>query len=102
MIGSRVFTARAEVLASLNHPNIAAIYGLEDVNGVSLVEFVEGEDLAQRIGRGRVRYRWIEKPSRPASSQLLTGASPGSPNRCFAAAISSPSRSRPQSQWPCI
>ena len=37
----------AEVLASLNHPNIAAIYGLEDADGVKalVMELVEGEDL---------------------------------------------------------
>ncbi len=44
----------AEVLASLNHPNIAAIYGFEDgAAGKALVmELVEGDDLAQRIARG--------------------------------------------------
>src|SRR3954467_6285846 len=37
----------AEVLASLNHPNIAAIYGLEEGDGVTalVMELVEGEDL---------------------------------------------------------
>ena len=41
----------AQVLASLNHPNVAAIYGLEDASGdVSLaLEFVDGEDLSERI-----------------------------------------------------
>ena len=50
------FQREAEVLASLNHPNIAAIYGLEDVDGVKalVMELVEGEDLAQRIARGAV------------------------------------------------
>ena len=40
------FKREAQVLASLNHPNIAAIYGLEDVGAtVALVmELVEGED----------------------------------------------------------
>src|SRR5688572_18631643 len=44
----------AEVLASLNHPHIAAIYGLEDAGGVKalVMELVEGDDLAQRIARG--------------------------------------------------
>ena len=43
----------AEVLASLNHPNIAAIYGLEDADGVMalVMELVEGADLAERIAR---------------------------------------------------
>jgi Tol biopolymer transport system component len=43
-------TREAQVLASLNHPNIAAIYGIE---GHALVmELVEGEDLSARIARG--------------------------------------------------
>src|SRR6188508_756636 len=46
----------AEVLASLNHPNIAAIYGLEDANGVKalVLELVEGEDLSLRTARGAI------------------------------------------------
>src|SRR4026209_2612409 len=50
------FQREAEVLASLNHPNIAAIYGLEDGGGVSalVMELVEGEDLSQRIARGAI------------------------------------------------
>jgi eukaryotic-like serine/threonine-protein kinase len=46
----------AQVLASLNHPNIASIYGLEATEGTLALalEFVEGEDLAQRLGRGAV------------------------------------------------
>ena len=48
------FQREAEVLASLNHPNIAAIYGLENAEGVKalVMELVEGEDLAERIARG--------------------------------------------------
>jgi hypothetical protein len=46
------FAREAKTLASLNHPHIAAIYGLE---GRALVmELVEGEDLAARIARGAV------------------------------------------------
>src|SRR6202171_233561 len=37
------FTREAQVLASLNHPNIAAIYGIED--HAIIMELVEGEDL---------------------------------------------------------
>ena len=50
------FQREAEVLASLNHPNIAAIYGLEHANGVKalVMELVEGEDLAERIARGPI------------------------------------------------
>jgi eukaryotic-like serine/threonine-protein kinase len=50
------FSREAQVLASLNHPNIAHIHGLEEANGVTalVLELVEGEDLAQRIARGPV------------------------------------------------
>jgi serine/threonine protein kinase len=48
------FTREAQVLASLNHPNIAAIYELEDASGVQalVLEFVEGPTLAERISQG--------------------------------------------------
>ena len=48
------FEREARVLASLNHPHIGAIYGLEEADDVTalVMELVEGEDLAQRIGRG--------------------------------------------------
>jgi len=50
------FQREAKVLASLNHPHIAAIYGLEDAEGVKalVMELVEGEDLAQRLVRGPI------------------------------------------------
>jgi serine/threonine protein kinase len=48
------FQREAEVLASLNHPNIGAIYDLEEANGSRflVLELVEGETLAERIARG--------------------------------------------------
>jgi Tol biopolymer transport system component len=50
------FTREAQVLASLNHPNIAAIYHVEDTaDGPAIVmELVEGETLAERISRGPI------------------------------------------------
>jgi Tol biopolymer transport system component len=47
------FEREARVLASLNHPNIGAIYGLEEAAGVRglVLELVEGETLAERIRR---------------------------------------------------
>jgi Tol biopolymer transport system component len=50
------FEREAKVLASLNHPNIAAIYGVEEGGGVPalVLELVEGPTLAQRIARGPV------------------------------------------------
>jgi len=51
------FQREAEVLASLNHPNIAAIYDLEEAEGIRflVLELVEGETLAERIQRGPIR-----------------------------------------------
>src|SRR5512139_331430 len=48
------FTREAHVLASLNHPNIAAIHGLEDGGEVQalVLELVEGPALADRIAQG--------------------------------------------------
>jgi Tol biopolymer transport system component len=50
------FQREAEVLASLNHPNIAALYGLEDSGGVRalVMELVEGPTLADRIAQGPI------------------------------------------------
>src|SRR5688572_22608808 len=50
------FQREAEVLASLNHPHIAGIYGLEESAGVTalVMELVDGEDLSQRIARGAI------------------------------------------------
>jgi Tol biopolymer transport system component len=44
----------ARTLASLNHPNVAAIYGIERTNGTPalIMELVEGATLAERIARG--------------------------------------------------
>ena len=48
------FEREAKVLASLNHPNIASIYGLEEAAGVQalVLELVEGPTLADRIKQG--------------------------------------------------
>src|SRR5262245_52270325 len=50
------FEREAKTLASLNHPNIAIIHGLEKSQGTSalVMELVEGEDLSERIARGAI------------------------------------------------
>jgi Tol biopolymer transport system component len=50
------FQREAEVLATLNHPNIAAIHDLEETSGTRylVLELVEGETLADRIARGPI------------------------------------------------
>src|SRR5689334_12128885 len=48
------FEREARALASLNHPNVAAIYGVEEVGGTPylVLEFVDGETLEARLKRG--------------------------------------------------
>jgi eukaryotic-like serine/threonine-protein kinase len=50
------FQREAEVLAALNHPNIAAIYGLERTPDFTalVMELVEGDDLSERIAKGAI------------------------------------------------
>ena len=50
------FQREAKVLASLNHPNIAIIHGLERTGDVYalVMELVPGDDLSQRIARGKI------------------------------------------------
>src|SRR5712691_4749459 len=53
------FQREAELLATLNHPHIAAVYGLETVDGLTglVMELVEGETLADLIARGPLAIR---------------------------------------------
>src|SRR6266536_1672023 len=48
------FQREARLLASLMHPNVAAIHGLEEADGAPylVLEYVEGETLADRLARG--------------------------------------------------
>jgi serine/threonine-protein kinase len=50
------FQREAQVLASLNHPNIAQIYGLEESNNTRCIvmELVAGETLQERLKRGPI------------------------------------------------
>ena len=62
------FATEAQVLASLNHPNIAVLYGIERVaQSIALVlEYVDGETLAERLQRGPLAIR----DARPIASQV--------------------------------
>ncbi|MGA7886389.1 MAG: serine/threonine-protein kinase, partial [Acidobacteriaceae bacterium] len=84
------FEREAQLLASLNHPRIAAIYGVEESGATRalVMELVEGPTLAERIGPSIPRERpkaGSGSPARPASSG--SGAKPAS-----AAAVSSHAR----------
>jgi serine/threonine protein kinase len=59
------FIREAQTLASLNHPNIAQIYGLEESGGVRalVMELVEGEDLTVHIAR------WTDPAQRGAADR---------------------------------
>ena len=68
------FRREARVLASLNHPNIAHIHGIEEADGVTalVLELIEGEDLAQRLSRGPLlsMKRWREASSAASGRRL--------------------------------
>jgi len=51
------FSREAQLLAALNHPNIAAVYGVEEAGGglALVLEYVDGETLADRIRKGPIR-----------------------------------------------
>ncbi|MSO45442.1 MAG: serine/threonine-protein kinase [Acidobacteria bacterium] len=54
------FQREAEVLASLNHPNIAIIHGLEEADGVKalVMELVEGDDLSEKLKVRSEKGKW--------------------------------------------
>jgi eukaryotic-like serine/threonine-protein kinase len=65
------FEREAQVLASLNHPNIAAIYGLEESNGIRalVMELVEGKTLGERLSVAAVSPPPGSSPKRKAASE---------------------------------
>ena len=85
------FSRDAQVLASLNHPNIAHIHGLEEAGGITalVLELVEGEDLAQRIARGALPLDEALPIARQIADALEAAHEQGS-----SIAISSPPTSR--------
>ena len=78
------FESEAQVLASLNHPGVAHLYGFEAAalpEGGSahflVMELVEGEDLAQRLSRGAIPV--ADTASRLASSSSSSLTTSGRP-----------------------
>ena len=69
----------AQVLASLNHPNIGSIYGLEDIDGVRalVLELVEGPTLAERIEQGPIPL----EEALPIAQQMAEALSEAHENR---------------------
>lgn len=79
------FEREAKLLATLNHPRIAAIYGFEEFRGKKflVLEYVEGETLSGRLKRGSLPIedaletakQMAEAPRRPTKRGLCTGTS---------------------------
>src|ERR1700682_1614606 len=67
------FQREAQTLAALNHPNIAAIYGLED--RAIIMELVEGPTLADRVAAGALPLDESLKIAAQIADAL--GAAPG-------------------------
>ena len=70
------FKREAQVLATLNHPNIAAIYGLEESNGAQalVLELVDGPTLADRIALGPISLEEALTIGRQIAEALGSGA----------------------------
>ena len=64
------FAREAELLASLNHPHIAAIYGLEESQGATalILELVEGPTVAERLASGLTVREALETALQIASA----------------------------------
>ena len=86
------FQREAEVLASLNHPNIAQIHGLEKSDGVTalVMELVEGPTLADRIAQGR----YLDRRNASHREADRRGPGSGASTKASFIATSSPPTSR--------
>lgn len=62
------FTREAQLLAALNHPNIAGIYGIE--HNALVMELVEGDDLAVHIARGPLAWTEAQSIARQIADAL--------------------------------
>src|SRR4051812_16726991 len=75
------FTREAQTLASLNHPNIAQIYGIEQ--NALVMELVEGEDLSTLIMRGQPETERVARESRDSEVSARRGGGPPTRRRRF-------------------
>jgi len=77
----RRFEREAKIVASLNHPNIAIIHGLEQAGDVHalVMELVEGEDLSQRLAHGAMPLQDAlpsqSKSAKPSKPRMNTESS---------------------------
>jgi len=85
------FQREARTLASLNHPNIGGIYGLEEAEGMAalVLELVEGPTLADRIAQGPISIEEALPIAKQIAEALETAHEQGS-----FTAISNPRTSR--------
>src|SRR5215470_6422181 len=72
------FAREAQLLASLNHPNIAGIYHVEEVNGIPAIVMELGERSALTLSRD---WRLVRRPREITTSQRTATASWGRPTR---------------------
>jgi serine/threonine protein kinase len=85
------FEREAKTLASLNHPNIAQIHGIEgaDIVRALVMEYIDGEDLSQRIARGPLPLDEalpIAASSIATSSRRTSRSARTAPSRCSTSA----------------
>ena len=73
------FQREAEVLAALNHPNIAAVYGLEKAAGITgiVLELVDGETLAELIACGPIAWNDAQPIALQIAEALLAAHEQG-------------------------
>ena len=91
------FEREAKALATLNHPNVATLYGMEEADGrhFLVMELVEGHTLAEHVAEGPIPLERALAVGRQVAEALEAAHEKGS-----SIAISSPrtSRSRP-TRW---
>jgi len=68
----RRFEREARMLATVNHPNVAAIHGFEVIDGAPylVLELVDGETLEERLGRGPMPWREAAEVARQIAEAL--------------------------------